>query len=46
KILESDKITLGHISKYWAWLRKIIDKLSNDDFLDFKDLMFNKINNI
>ncbi|CAG8717739.1 14186_t:CDS:2, partial [Dentiscutata heterogama] len=46
KILKSGKVTLGHISIYWAWLRKIINELpDDDDFLDFKDLMFDEIDN-
>ncbi|CAG8758661.1 17699_t:CDS:2, partial [Racocetra fulgida] len=46
KILESDKVTLGHISVCWAWLRNIIDELPDDSsFLDFKDLMLDEIDN-
>ncbi|CAG8741791.1 4119_t:CDS:2, partial [Dentiscutata heterogama] len=46
KILESDKVTLGHISVCWAWLRKIINELPDDsNFLDFKDLMLDEIDN-
>ncbi|CAG8529781.1 24039_t:CDS:2, partial [Racocetra persica] len=45
KILESDKVTLGHISATWVWLRKINDELPADNFLDFKSLMLSEIDN-